>query len=89
MKKLIPAGKLLLAVVIILLLISKADFKNLLKSDLDNLMLVAAFGCIIVQNLLGALRWWSLLHGAGVKIPFLRALSITMQGIFWMMFLPG
>ncbi len=88
-KKLVPAGKLLLAAVIIILLVSKADVKNLLKSDLDNSILLAALLLILLQNLLGALRWWSLLNCAGIKIPFGRALSITMQGIFWMMFLPG
>jgi uncharacterized protein (TIRG00374 family) len=49
------------------------------------------FLAILIQTLsymLGSFRWWLLLRGAGIRIPFLETLSLYYLGLFFNQFLP-
>lgn len=42
----------------------------------------------IASYMLGSFRWWILLKGAGIRIPFFKALSPYYLGLFFNQFLP-
>lgn len=83
------ALKLALAAVILLVLIGKADIKIENFAGLDMRWIAAALLAILLQNFLTAVRWWYLMRSVGVKASLFEALSLTMQGLFYTLFIPG
>ncbi len=79
----------LAAAVIIFLLVRRVDVDWLTVWKKSPYYLLTAAGLIALQNILTACRWYFLLRAVKVYIPFYQALSLTMQGLFWMLFLPG
>ena len=79
----------LAAAVIIFLLVRRVDADWLAAWKEAPGYLLTAAGLIALQNILTACRWYFLLRAVKVYIPFGQALSLTMQGLFWMLFLPG
>lgn len=77
------------AAVIIFLLVRRVDADWLTVWKKSSYYLLTAAGLIALQNILTACRWYFLLRAVKVYIPFYQALSLTMQGLFWMLFLPG
>ena len=77
------------AAVIIFLLVRRADGDWLTIWQKSPALLASAGGLILLQNIMTACRWYFLLRAVNVYVPFIQALSLTMQGLFWMLFLPG
>lgn len=64
--------------------VSTADFARLAPA-----WIVLAALSLFVQNVMTAVRWRVLLRCVGVDLSFLQALSLTMQGIFFTLFIPA
>lgn len=45
--------------------------------------------CFLLQCVLTFIRWDSLLRTIGIRIPFSRIFNLSMQGLFFSLFLPG
>ena len=88
-KKSIALLKVLLSALLIFLLIkySGVDFRCM--ADVDWRYVVLAGCVLLLQYTLVALRWWWILRGFDIQISFFIALSLTCQGLFYMLFLPG
>lgn len=63
--------------------LNRLSWKGILIGVVAGAFLVAA------QTTLTALRWFYLLRGQGIHIPFLRAVSLTFQGCMFSLFMPG
>ena len=83
------ALKLLLAGIIIYVLISKAGVQKEHFTDLSPVWLAAAFLVILLQHVLTGVRWWLLLRAIKLKTTFPEAVSLTLQGLFYTLFIPG
>ncbi|MBE6366432.1 MAG: flippase-like domain-containing protein [Lentisphaerae bacterium] len=81
--------KAALAVGIIVILLRHSGVKSENFTGLRPVWLVAAFAAVLAQNLLTGIRWWYLLRAAGVKVSLFDAVSLTMQGLFFTLFIPG
>ena len=81
--------KLAIAVLIIWVLLAKANISKESFADLDLRWIGAAFAAILLQNLLTGVRWWFLMRSIGGKSTLFEAVSLTMQGLFFTLFIPG
>ena len=52
-------------------------------------VMILAFLSMLIQNLLTGIRWHSLLKCAGIHLTLREAISLTLQGCFYTLFLPG
>jgi len=77
------------AAVIIALLIRHSNLSWQILQGFDWRFLTAAAMVLLTQNVLVALRWWWILRAMHIKIAFFTVLSLSMQGLFFMLFLPG
>lgn len=77
------------SVAIVWYLLHRANAKWSDFAGLDFLLIAAGAGCLFAQNFMTAVRWHALLGCAGVHISFFEALSLTMQGIFFTLFIPA
>ena len=87
-KMIFAIGKVVLACVIIFMLIKNAD-RSWFAFTVDWHWLITAAGVLLLQNVIIVLRWQYLLKLAGIKLSFFEAFSLTMQGLFFMLFIPG
>ena len=81
--------KFAVAVLIVWLLLRKADVR---KEDFLGVSLrwiAAAFAVIFLQSLLTAVRWLYLMRAVNCKVTLFEAVSLTMQGLFFTLFIPG
>ncbi len=81
--------KLAVAAGIIAILVSKANIKLENFAELRWGWIVAALAAILAQNVLTGLRWWALMRGVGIRVRRFDAVSLTMQGLFFTLFIPG
>lgn len=51
--------------------------------------MILAILSMILQNLLTGIRWHELLKCAGIRLTFREAVSLTFQGCFYTLFIPG
>ena len=81
--------KVLIAVAIIAFLIHKngVAVQDILKIPAG--ILVLAVCTIFLQSLLTGIRWHALLKCAGIHLTFFEAISLTFQGCFYTLFIPG
>lgn len=70
------------------MLIKNAD-RSWFAFTVDWHWLITAAGVLLLQNVIIVLRWQYLLKLAGIKLSFFEAFSLTMQGLFFMLFIPG
>ena len=80
--------KIALAVLIIAVLIKQGNLKWNLPADFNWFYLAVAAVVLLTQNVLVALRWWWILRAMNIKIAFFTVLSLSMQGLFFMLFVP-
>ncbi len=88
-RKLYFAGKVMLGFFLIGMLIKYSGVKIQQFAGMDWRFVAGAGAVLLLQNVFVALRWWLLLRSLNIKITFFTALSLTMQGLFYMLFLPG
>ena len=88
-KKLLGVCKFLFAAVLIYFLTGSCGVKLQHFEQLKWHYVASAGGVLLLQNFFVALRWWWLLRAFKVEASFFTALSLTMQGLFCMLFLPG
>ena len=88
-KRKIALLKVGLSVLLIFLLIKYSGLNFQCFAGLDWRFVVLAGVVLVLQYNLVALRWWWILRGFEIKISFFTALSLTWQGLFYMLFLPG
>lgn len=88
-KKLLGVCKFLFAAVLIYFLTDSCGVKLQHFEQLKWHYVASAGGVLLLQNFFVALRWWWLLRAFKVEASFFTALSLTMQGLFCMLFLPG
>ena len=81
--------KLALAILIVWLLLKHADIKKEHFANLNLWFLLPAFAAVLLQNLLTGVRWWALMRSVGIKTSVWAAVSLTMQGLFYTLFIPG
>ena len=81
--------KLALAGGIISLLIRHSEVKKENFTGLTWYWTIMAFAAVLTQNLLTGVRWWYLLRATGVEVKLHEAVSLTMQGLFFTLFIPG
>lgn len=89
---LVPLLKLTVAVALIVWLVQqgKLDFKQL-KIFLDEPVVLAWNVTLWLGGyvLLGALRWWVLLRGVNLNVPYRRAAALQLIGLFFNTAMPG
>jgi len=88
-KFLVMALKLLLAGAIISIVIFRGGVQKEQFSDLAWGWLLAAFAVILLQHVLTGIRWWLLLRLIGIGTKLTEAVSLTLQGLFYTLFIPG
>lgn len=81
--------KTALALGIIAFLVTRADIRPENFAGLSIGLLATAAGLILAQNALTAVRWYFLMRCVAVRPGFYTALSLTLQGIFFTLFIPG
>ena len=81
--------KLIFAVIILWLLIRKTDFSSLELSRIQVPWLLLAAACLFLQIALTSVRWNDLLRAAGLHFTRMETLFLTMQGVFFTLFIPG
>jgi uncharacterized protein (TIRG00374 family) len=81
--------KLTAACLIIYLLLNKVQVKREDFAGVGLCWIVAAFAVIFLQSLLTGVRWWALLRANNCRATLFEAVSLTMQGLFFTLFIPG
>jgi uncharacterized protein (TIRG00374 family) len=89
---LVPLLKLSIAAALITWLVvqGKLDFRQLrIFIDDPNALLLNVATWLISATLLGALRWWVLLRGQGLSVPYFRTVCLQLIGFFFNTAMPG
>ncbi len=81
--------KLLFAAGILYLLTRKINFRPSDFAGMRISCLIPAAACLCAQILLTGLRWHALLRTTKLSFPLREVLFLTMQGIFFTLFIPG
>jgi uncharacterized membrane protein YbhN (UPF0104 family) len=81
--------KTLLALGILFFLIRKVDFQQIPFQDIHFFWIFAAAFCLVAQMLLTGLRWYALLRVADLPFSLGEVMFLTLQGIFFSLFIPG
>ena len=81
--------KMLAAAGILALLVWKFDLKAERFRGLPATLLLAAGGCLLLQNALTGVRWYFLMRAIGIRVGLPAAVSLTLQGVFFTLFIPG
>ncbi len=81
--------KIAFSVAIIWYLLHKsgASFRDF--SGLSPLWVLFGMLALLVQNMMTGVRWFSLLRAIGIRISLPEAVSLTMQGVFFTLFIPA
>lgn len=90
MKKLVSfIIKVLIAAAIIAFLIHKngVAVRDVLQVPVGCLLMAVL--AMFLQNLLTGIRWYHLLKCAGIQLTYPEAISLTFQGCFYTLFIPG
>ena len=81
--------KIAAAAGILALLIWKFDLKLDRFKGLSVPLLVAAGICLVLQNALTGVRWYFLMRALGIRVGIFPAVSLSLQGVFFTLFIPG
>ena len=81
--------KLLIAALIIALLIKNAGIRKENFYGLNMRWIAAAWAVILMQNILTGIRWLALMRSIGLRVTLFDGISLTMQGLFYTLFIPG
>ena len=90
-KWIVQICKLLLAGVLIYWVVYDIDFTHLNQIASGRIVVFTVLGGLMIgiQLVLCAVRWQILLRIQRIEVPFLRALSLSMQGTFFSLCMPG
>jgi len=82
-------AKIFVAAGILALLIWKFDLKLERFQGLSVPLLLAAGVCLVLQNALTGVRWYFLMRALGIRVGVFPAVSLSLQGVFFTLFIPG
>ncbi len=85
----IYALKAFLALIILYFLIRKVEFQKIPFQEIQLFWIVVAGLFLAAQMLLTGFRWHALLRAAGLHFSIGEILFLTLQGVFFSLFIPG